>query len=502
MLSYLRIARVIVWIAVLAGLGTAARADWQSHGGEWRVADGVLSVRAAQPAKAVRSDFSRADCVIEVEARVDSPKAQAGVIFRVGSVAAGIDRYHGYYAGIVPGERQAILGKAANNWAEIARRPAPLKVGQWYRLKLIVAGDTIRYYLNDHPLNPNPYPKFDAVDGSHKTGAVGLRALNGSVSFRNFTVKPYTAPKADNHYTNPVQPNGADPVVLRHDGVYYLYCTYSPDHPNMPNGIRLYTSTNLVDWTDRGYVLKRDDSWGEEKFWAPDVIEHEGKFLMYYAAETRICVAESDTPLGPFTQPEKKPMEPASIRIDAHIFQDDDGKNYLYYVCFNKGNEIWGVELNDDMRSVKSETARLQVKAVEPWETHMAPIAEGAEVLKHKGVYYMTYSGSHFMSPEYAVGYATARHPLGPWTKYEFNPIMRSNSYAHGTAHHCLTTSPDGSEMFIVHHQHAELDEAEPRKLAIDRIQFAPQADGPDALEVWGPTRNAQPMPSGARRNR
>ncbi|MBP8261060.1 MAG: family 43 glycosylhydrolase, partial [Verrucomicrobia bacterium] len=45
--------------------------------------------------------------------------------------------------------------------------------------------------------------------------------------------------------------NLADPAVIRHDGVYYLYATGDVDGDN---GTRVFTSTNLVDW-ERGPVV-------------------------------------------------------------------------------------------------------------------------------------------------------------------------------------------------------------------------------------------------------
>ena len=132
-------------------------------------------------------------------------------------------------------------------------------------------------------------------------------------------------------------------------------------------------------------------------------------------------------------------MNPDSLRIDAHVFADTDGQCCLYYVDFNRGNEIWGGRLNDDMMTVDADSLKKMIMPDQAWEKHRGNIVEGPEMLKHNGVYYLTYSGSHFESPEYAVGYATSSSPLGPWEKYERNPIMKSTSYAHGTAHHCFT---------------------------------------------------------------
>jgi hypothetical protein len=50
----------------------------------------------------------------------------------------------------------------------------------------------------------------------------------------------------------------------------------------------------------------------------------------------------------------------------------------------------------------------------------------------------------------------------------------------------------------VVYHQHFSLNQTEPRKIAIDRIRFVEQDNGPDILQAWGPTITPQPLPSGA----
>ena len=470
---------------------------WRYFGGDWRVDGGTLTVSGGRGPRAQIRDMHVSDFELNVDVRISEPGTQAGVVYRVSNPEEGVDAYDGYYAGLHSGANQVVWGAVQHNWNGIARKPSAIAPGEWYRLKLQVSGDNVVVFVNELPVAQGRYPKLDGIDSRFQTGEVGLRALGGEAGFRNLTIREFRKPALGESYTNPVRAGCADPAILKHDGTYYAYCTYSPDQPNMPKGIRLYVSRDLVHWKDRGYVLKRADSWGESRFWAPDIIEKDGTFYLYYAADTRICVATAQTPLGPFRQSKQEPMVPESIRIDAHVFKDDDGQYYFYYVRFNRGNEIWGGKLNSDMRSVDASSLRLMVKPDQPWERHMGHVTEGAVVIKHNGTYYLTYSGSHFQSPEYAVGYATSSSPLGPWKKYEFNPIMKSTAYAHGTAHHCLTTSPDDREMFIVYHRHNTLTETEPRQMAIDRIQFVSQPDGPDILEIHGPTSSPQPLPSG-----
>lgn len=475
-------------------------AEWKTHGGEWSVENGELHVQGGTGPKVAIAGLQADDFQLDVELRPDSEGAQAGVIFRADQLGDGVDAFRGYYVGVKADGNLVMWGATDPKWRPVATRSFEVKVKQWYHLRLQVAGNNAKIFVDGKAINEQTWPVFDGIDAAFTRGSFALRALDGAASFRNLRITPYRPPVAARNYTNPVQAGCADPVVLRKDGKYYAYTTYSPDFPRMPRGIRLYTSANLVDWKDEGFVLKNEDSWGDSRFWAPDIVEKDGTYFLYYAADERMCVATAKSPMGPFKQAKEEPMLPESIRIDGHVFEDDDGQRYFYYVTFGAGNEIWGGKLNDDMVSVDPSSLKLMVKPDRAWERHQAPVTEGAEMLKHKGTYYLTYSGSHFENPNYAVGYATSNSPLGPWKKHELNPVMKSTEYAHGTAHHCFTESPDGKEIFIVYHRHHTLSETEPRALSIDRVRFVPDpAGGPDLLQIHGPTSSPQPLPSGAR---
>ncbi len=475
-------------------------AGWKTQGGEWREGAGVLSApKERAKSIAILENFSASDFRLEVDVR-SGVDGQAGVVFHLDPETADTNAPRGYYLGMQAKNSHVMWGALDGGWHPIASQPADIRADEWHQLRLEVRGGHVRAWINQMPVGKTRFPKFDGIDSRFDWGSVGLRALGKAAAFRNFQVSPLDSEPPVNDattYTNPVQADGADPVVLLHEGTYYLYCTYTPDHADMKGGIRLYTSENLADWQDRGYILTPEVSWGENRFWAPDIVEKDGTFYLYYATEAQISIARSDSPTGPFEEILDGPMKPETIRIDAHIFEDDDGQCYFYYVHFNKGNEIWGGKLKEDMVTVDPDSLSLMVAPDQPWEQHRGRIAEGAEMIKHNGTYYLTYSGSHFRHPNYAVGYATSDSPLGPWKKYEHNPIMKSTTYAHGTAHHCFTTSPDGKEHFIVYHTHRSLTQTEPRRLCIDRIHFVPQENGPDIIEVHGPTVTPQPLPSG-----
>ncbi|TDS17320.1 glycoside hydrolase family 43 protein [Sphingobacterium paludis] len=256
----------------------------------------------------------------------------------------------------------------------------------------------------------------------------------------------------------------ADPFILQHDNRYFAYGTSSDD------GFEVYQSDNLQSWTKhKQLLLKKEDSYGNKWFWAPEVYYHPktAKFHLFYSAEEHICVAMADSPLGPFKQVDKKPMR-AEKGIDSSLFIDEDGKAYLYFVRFTDGNEIWVAELEDDWQTVKEETLTKCIQAAtQPWENALGKVAEGASVIKRKGTYYLLYSGNDFRSPEYAVGFATASAPTGPWVKSTQNPILhRPEKTLVGTGHGAYFTDKKGKLKYVFH-AHKDSSKVNPRLLYI-----------------------------------
>lgn len=286
-------------------------------------------------------------------------------------------------------------------------------------------------------------------------------------------------------YINPVC-DGADPFVLLHNGVYYLYSTNSPD------GFRVFTSSNMADWTDRGYCLRADDVMGEKWFWAPEVMERNGKFYMVYVANEHLGIAVSDSPLGPFVQEEKRWLNEIN-EIDGHFFVDDDGTVYLYFVRFDNGNVIWCAKMNEDMLSYDHSTARFLFRAEDTWELKDCSVVEGPFVIKHNNKYYLTYSANHTRSEDYAVGCAISDNPMGPFTKVSYNPILKKNDVFNGTGHHSFTTSKDRCDLVCVYHARPNRDINCSRMTCIDRARFVPDENGgDDILVIDGPTSDLQ----------
>ena len=309
-------------------------------------------------------------------------------------------------------------------------------------------------------------------------------------------------------YRNPVQPDIADPRVLRaSDGMYYLY----------PTGWEVYSSPDLVHWTHRGTALSRENIAyaGELEAGDPGALEYRGKFYLFYAYRVPnkryySSVAIADNPLGPFVDSAEHPRHDFGYStLDSIAFVDDDGKAYLYYswnlapVGNHRESRIYGVELSEDLLSPVGEPVLL-LKPDQLWEGACDPNCpdgamrwnEAPFMMKHNGKYYLMYSANAYSSRRYSVGYAVSDHPLGPFVKYEGNPVLHA-SYPEvsGTGRNTVAESPDGSEWFIAYHSHMDPQQAGARRqLAIDRMGF--RDDG--SIYVNGPTLTPQPMPSGS----
>jgi beta-xylosidase len=232
------------------------------------------------------------------------------------------------------------------------------------------------------------------------------------------------------------------------------------------------------------------------------MFKYNGKYYLHFTAlgrhhERRIVLAEGDSPLGPFKEKLAPWWDPGNSVIDSDVFRDDDGKMYLYAVYtpdnFKGKFQVRVHRLDDQLRVSKDST--LCITPEKPWEGGI--VNEGPFVIKHNGYYLLTYSFNGYQDPNYSVGIAWAKSPLGPWNKTADGPILHRIEGVSGPGHHCFIDSPDHKEWFIAYHTHQFLDHpGGPRQLAIDRAQIV--EGNPPTIKVFGPTITPQPMPSGS----
>lgn len=214
----------------------------------------------------------------------------------------------------------------------------------------------------------------------------------------------------------------ADPAPMVYNDTVFLYTTHDEDDAEgfkMQDWL-LYTSTDMVNWTDHGVVaslksfdwVKRDNG-----AWAEQVVERNGKFYMYCPIHGNgIGVLVSDSPYGPFKDPLGKPLVWQKEHwddIDPTVFIDEDEQAYMYW-----GNpNCYYVKLNEDMISYSGDIVKLK-ETPEHYQ-------EGPWFYKRNGHYYLAFAST--CCPE-GIGYAMSDSPTGPWkTKgYIMRPTERT----------------------------------------------------------------------------
>jgi len=295
-----------------------------------------------------------------------------------------------------------------------------------------------------------------------------------------FLTLPFFNPQKSVDADNPADTDKiiklADPTIFYYNKTYYLYGTGSKPHQE---GFVVYTSADLKKWSgpvgvDNGYAMKKGNAFGDAKFWAPQVFRHGSWFYMAYTANERIAIAKSKSPLGPFVNESKLPIEDKK-QIDPFVFFDGD-KIYMYHVVVANGaNRIFVVELNDDLSAVKSNTLKECISYTDRWENtgnDEWAVTEGPTVLKRDGLYYLLYSANDFRSVDYAVGYATSTSPTGPWKKYSGNPIIsKQHTKYNGSGHGDLFKDRQGNYKYVMH-THFSNTTVAPRLTGIIDINF------------------------------
>ncbi len=285
----------------------------------------------------------------------------------------------------------------------------------------------------------------------------------------------------------------ADPMIYYENGVYYLFATFGS------GGIKYYSSSDLIDWSDNGYVIdKKNFNNGSQKsfnaFWAPELFKYNNKYYLIYSGGTtsnwniQLYLAVSDKISSGWQYYSMIPLNKyAKLNIDGTVLIEN-GNVYLYY---HAGNDLYAVQLSKDLKSIIGSPQTI-LYAKQSWATHSKPpLNEGPSIFKYNGKYYLMYSANDYYTKWYGVGYATSSSPLGPFTDQTLNtPLLTSND---GPGHNSLFTI-DGKNYYIVYHSIIWKNGAfVERKLNID--QFG--VDNSGKLFINGPTNINLPLPSG-----
>ena len=286
-----------------------------------------------------------------------------------------------------------------------------------------------------------------------------------------------------------------DPQIVVHEGKYYCYATCEcACAPHAGSGFNVWVSEDLRNWSEPIRCFEGAKYWGKSHFWAPEVIYHNGKFVMHYTAKSReldslrLGVAVSDSPEGPFVDVHNKPMfDLGYATIDGSVLVCDEGNFFFYsrdccenYVDGVRISDLYCVRLNDDLTEAVGEHVHV-TRPTYDWEKKsLALLAkkptiwnEGPFVIKLGDKYIMNYSANYYASNDYAICIAEADHPMGPWIKHEqSNPVLSNRGDLFGAGHNALFTGTDGKTYTSFHVQTDPDHPSGDRRVVIGEVIF------------------------------
>ncbi len=324
-------------------------------------------------------------------------------------------------------------------------------------------------------------------------------------------------------FRNPFWPRSfPDPFILKVRGRYYAYATEHETYPRVGSWVfPILTSTDLVQWREVGKALL---ALGQpySRYWAPEVTVHNGQFFLYYAVHTTefagsIRVALAERPEGPFVDSgHDLTGHLLPWAIDPHVFCDQDGQWYLYMTAeyWNDPDGFVGSGNVVD-RLIDPFTLEGRITRVTPprhaWQLFEAQrearggvdwyTVEGPAVIRHRDLYYETFSGGCYYRDNYAISYATSKTPMGSdgmhdtswhdWEGIEGNALLIQGDHEHmiSPGHNSLVLGPNNADLYIAYHAWQQ-DRTE-RRPCLDRLFW-------HGNDLWtaAPTHTLQPAPT------
>jgi len=154
-----------------------------------------------------------------------------------------------------------------------------------------------------------------------------------------------------------------DPVMIRHDGTYYIFAT--------GRGISVYSSSDMKTWKRENPIFSEAPEWAVKAvpgfrghIWAPDISYHNGQYYIYYSisrfGKNTSCIGLATNKTLDPDDPEFKWIDHGKViqsypgktnwnAIDPNIIIDENGTPWMSYGSFWDGLQI--VELNKEMTS-------------------------------------------------------------------------------------------------------------------------------------------------------
>lgn len=288
-----------------------------------------------------------------------------------------------------------------------------------------------------------------------------------------------------------------DPVVIQQDDTYHLFCTGM--------GIGHYTSTDLENWEKADPVFTERPTWTpkvvpdfKNHIWAPDIIEHNGTYYLYYSVST---FAKNTSAIGLTinstldSDDENYKWEDQGVivqsvpnrdlwnAIDPNIIFDENGAPWMSFGSFWNGLKM--VKLSDDLKSVAQpeewRTIARRERRFELEDKDPGDAALEAPFVFRKGEHYYLFLSWDLCcrgeNSTYKIVVGKSESATGPFVDADGKPLnqgggtllIEGNKNWYGVGHNSVYTF-DGKDYYFSHAYDAN-DNGAP-KLVIKEITW------------------------------
>ncbi|MDN4481317.1 arabinan endo-1,5-alpha-L-arabinosidase [Demequina muriae] len=230
-----------------------------------------------------------------------------------------------------------------------------------------------------------------------------------------------------------------DPALAKDGDTWFVYATGTGTVKD--GNISVRSSEDGRTWRRAGFVWDEKPAWlseavpGVDNLWAPELIEHDGTWYLYYSAstfgsQTSAIALATNTTLDPgdpaYEWVDQGPVISSSGEndynaIDPGIAVDDDGTPWMAFGSFWSGIRMVELEWPSGMRAGKEEPARVADRGAPP------NAVEAPYLVERDGQWFLFVSWDSCCSgldSTYRIAVGRSDSPQGPFVDRDGVPLL------------------------------------------------------------------------------